>query len=68
MIKLILLLCLICIQVIPQKRTFHFQLGDLLFQDCQCGPICEAIEDVNEENDKRRFSHMAIVSQDSQGI
>lgn len=44
---------------------FNFQEGDLLFQDCQCGPICEAIEDVNEEGDQRRFSHMAIVISDS---
>lgn len=44
---------------------FNFQEGDLLFQDCQCGAICEAIEDVTQLNDKRRFSHMAIVVGDS---
>lgn len=44
---------------------FNFQEGDLLFQDCNCGAICEAIEDVTQLNDKRRFSHMAIVVSDS---
>jgi hypothetical protein len=43
------------------QTLFNFQSGDILYQDCQCGPICEAIEDVNQLNDKRRFSHMAIV-------
>lgn len=47
------------------QTSFQFQAGDLLFQDCQCGPICEAIEDVNQENDRRRFSHMAMVVSDS---
>lgn len=44
---------------------FHFEEGDLLFQDCNCGPICEAIEDVTQLQDKRRFSHMAMVIADS---
>lgn len=43
------------------QTLFNFQSGDILYQDCQCGPICEAIEDVTQLNDKRRFSHMAIV-------
>jgi hypothetical protein len=47
------------------QTLFNFQAGDLIFQDCQCGPICEAIEDVNQLNDKRRFSHMAIVVKDN---
>lgn len=44
---------------------FNFQEGDLLFQDCACGTICEAIEDVTQLHDKRRFSHMAMVVSDS---
>lgn len=44
---------------------FQFQEGDLLFQDCDCGAICEAIEDVTQLRDRRRFSHMAMVVSDS---
>ena len=44
---------------------FNFEEGDLLFQDCDCGAICEAIEDVTQLNDKKRFSHMAMVVSDS---
>ena len=44
---------------------FNFQEGDLLFQDCDCGAICDAIEDVTQLKDKRRFSHMAMVIEDS---
>lgn len=51
---------LILLQVI-----FNFQEGDFLFQDCQCGAICEAIEDVTQLRDKRRFSHMGMVVSDS---
>jgi len=44
---------------------FNFEEGDLLFQDCDCGAICEAIEDVTQLRDKHRFSHMAMVLKDS---
>ena len=46
-------------------NIFNFQDGDLPFQDCECGAICDAIEDVTELNDNRRFSHMAMVVKES---
>lgn len=44
-----------------QFQFSQFQEGDILFQDCNCGPICEAIEDVTISKDSRRYSHAAIV-------
>jgi len=35
--------------------------GDLLFQDLDCGPLCDAIEAVTEGFDGRDFSHVAMV-------
>ena len=35
--------------------------GDLLFQDLDCGPMCNAIEAVTEGVNGRDFSHCAIV-------
>ncbi len=35
--------------------------GDLLFQDLDCGPVCDAIEKVTRGVDGRDFSHVGIV-------
>ncbi len=35
--------------------------GDLLFQDLNCGPLCDAIETVTNGIDGKSFSHCAIV-------
>jgi len=35
--------------------------GDLLFQDMDCGPLCDAIEAVTEGYEGRDFSHMGMV-------
>ncbi len=50
-----------------QENKFEFQNGDLLFQDLDCGPLCDAIEDVTCGYDGHRISHVGIVdiSQDS---
>lgn len=37
--------------------------GDLLFQDLDCGPLCDAIEAVTEGAEGRDFSHCAMVVQ-----
>lgn len=37
------------------------QEGDLLFQDLDCGPLCEAIESVTQGINRAHFSHVAIV-------
>lgn len=35
--------------------------GDLVFQDLDCGPLCDAIEAVTEGYQQRDFSHVAII-------
>ncbi len=35
--------------------------GDLVFQDLDCGPLCDAIEAVTEGYQGRDFSHVAII-------
>jgi len=40
---------------------FQLQAGDLLFQDGDCGPFCEAIEKVTFGIDGARFSHVGMV-------
>lgn len=42
-------------------EDFRFIDGDLLFQDLDCGPICEAIETVTRGVDGRDLSHVGIV-------
>lgn len=42
-------------------QAFHFQTGDLLFQDLDCGPLCDAIEKVTHGADGRHFSHLGLV-------
>ncbi len=37
------------------------QDGDLLFQDLDCGPLCEAIEKVTNGVDNKDFSHVGMV-------
>jgi hypothetical protein len=39
----------------------EFKAGDLLFQDLQCGPLCNAINAVTKGYQGKDFSHVAIV-------
>jgi hypothetical protein len=41
---------------------FRLEVGDLLFQDIDCGPLCNAIETVTEGVDGANFSHLGMVS------
>ncbi len=42
-------------------KTEALQEGDLLFQDLNCGELCDAIEAVTEGVNGRDFSHCAMV-------
>ncbi|MFM2385814.1 MAG: hypothetical protein RL660_571 [Bacteroidota bacterium] len=44
-----------------QNTTAKLQAGDLLFQDLNCGDLCNAIEAVTEGVNGRDFSHCAMV-------
>ncbi len=39
--------------------------GDLLFQDLDCGPLCNAIENVEKGYNNTRISHVGIVVKDN---
>ncbi|MBL7939363.1 MAG: hypothetical protein JNL43_08385 [Flavobacteriales bacterium] len=45
----------------PVQASATFQPGDLLFQDLDCGPLCDAIEAVTEGYGGRDFSHVGMV-------
>ncbi|NVK27768.1 MAG: hypothetical protein HWE14_06975 [Flavobacteriia bacterium] len=45
----------------PENETASLKPGDLLFQDLNCGPMCDAIEAVTEGVDGKDFSHCAMV-------
>lgn len=53
--------CSIICQSCSKNKVSSLQEGDLLFQDLNCGPLCDAIESVTEGVDGRDFSHCAIV-------
>ncbi len=46
---------------------FVLREGDLLFQDLDCGPLCDAIEEVTTGYHGRNFSHVGIVAKDDSG-
>ena len=49
-----------CFQQIEEEFTFND--GDLLFQDLDSSPLCEAIENVTPGFNNMNFSHVGIVS------
>jgi hypothetical protein len=44
-----------------KKQENMLQEGDLLFQDLNCGALCNAIETVTEGIDGKKFSHCAMI-------
>ena len=72
--KLIRLLFSISVLVIgcshdyfQKQNNFILQVGDLLFQDLDCGSLCDAIEKVTTGYRKANFSHVGIVAKDDKG-
>jgi hypothetical protein len=45
----------------PSAPIINLQEGDLLFQDLNCGELCDAIEAVTEGVNGKDFSHCAMV-------
>ncbi|MHC4724324.1 MAG: hypothetical protein ACYS9V_08765 [Planctomycetota bacterium] len=41
---------------------FEPKEGDLLFQDLDCGPLCDAIEKVTTGYQGSNFSHVGILA------
>lgn len=42
-------------------QKFELQEGDLLFQDMDCGPMCDAIEEVTQGVNGANLSHVGLV-------
>ncbi|MHC4693055.1 MAG: YiiX/YebB-like N1pC/P60 family cysteine hydrolase [Planctomycetota bacterium] len=57
-----------CNQNISEANSnFALQPGDLLFQDIDCGPLCDAIERVTIGFQGANFSHVGIAARDDRG-
>jgi len=50
-----------------QAKAFEPEPGDLLFQDLDCGPMCDAIEKVTTGYKGADFSHVGIAAKTSDG-
>jgi hypothetical protein len=50
--------------VFEKDPNFALREGDLLFQDIDCGPLCDAIERVTTGHRRANFSHVGIVAED----
>ena len=53
--------------LITFQASFSLQEGDLLFQDIDCGPFCDAIEKVTTGYKGANFSHIGIVIRNEEG-
>jgi hypothetical protein len=60
-----LILLLIGLSFVGCRQNFTPQAGDLLFQDSDCGVLCDAIEKVTEGYQGMNFSHIGIVAKDA---
>lgn len=45
----------------PAQEKVQLKDGDLIFQDMDCGPLCDAIEAVTQGYKGNNFSHMGMV-------
>jgi len=55
-------------EICRQGRQFALQPGDLLFQDLDAGPLCDAIKKVTIGFEGANFSHVGIVAEDRGGL
>ncbi|QYJ69290.1 YiiX/YebB-like N1pC/P60 family cysteine hydrolase [Flavobacterium litorale] len=61
-LKIKLLYVFIALTMLPAfAQNVDLQDGDLIFQDMDCGPLCDAIEAVTEGYNGNNFSHMGMV-------
>lgn len=58
--RFIYLILLIAIGKINWAQQ-SFKQGDLLFQNLDCGPLCDAIEQVTFGRDSLKFSHIGLI-------
>jgi hypothetical protein len=63
--KILLYLCLICFACKKPLPQNFLKEGDILFQNLNCGALCEAIETVTTGVDGKDFSHCSMVINDN---
>ncbi len=56
-----LFLCLPMLAGAQMPKSFEFKSGDLIFQDLDCGGLCDAIEAVTPGVGGKHFSHVGLV-------
>lgn len=56
-----ILFLLLSTSVLLAQNKVQLKDGDLIFQDMDCGPLCDAIEAVTEGYNGNDFSHMGLV-------
>ncbi len=61
--KILVLVILLSLSqdILAQHKLPKLKEGDLIFQDLDCGPLCDAIEAVTEGYQGRDFSHVGMV-------
>jgi hypothetical protein len=59
--KYILSLFLIQFSLFSFSQNVKLKTGDILFQSMNCGPLCEAINEVTEGYQGKDFSHLGLV-------
>lgn len=59
--RLLFILLLFSTACNAQITSSQLKTGDLIFQDMDCGPLCDAIEAVTEGHKGNDFSHMGLV-------
>lgn len=56
-----MLFILPCVCALVACAPDPYRTGDFLFQDLDCGPLCDAIESVTPGLDGQHFSHVGLV-------
>lgn len=51
------------VEISPAFSPGDYRTGDFLFQDLDCGPLCDAIESVTPALDGQHFSHVGLVEE-----
>jgi hypothetical protein len=57
-----------CSTTSHEPSAFALHPGDLLFQDIDAGPLCDAIETVTQGVDGAKFSHVGMVANTDNGV
>jgi Permuted papain-like amidase enzyme, YaeF/YiiX, C92 family len=62
------ILLLLCLPALATAQDFTFRSGDLIFQDLNCGELCDAIEVVTAARMGHHYSHVGIVAQQGDSL